>query len=300
VRRPIANSVVRIDPRKNEITQVTRVGRQPDAVAVGAGGVWVVNWQDRTISRIDAGGDVETIGGVPRADHLAVDGNNVWVSGFDRPSVSRIDSGTGEVVESLGVPGEQAEGLAVGGGYLWITSPSDERGEGVEAVSRVDLRSDKVVSTIPVGRTPIFDTFGDGALWVANYDDNTVSVVSAGSSVAETIPLGGACGPLGITTGFGSVWVVCYWREELLRIDPRTRRIVARVPVGRGPLGVSTGAGSVWVTNRASHGVTRIDPRSNATVATVRLPAALSPYGVAARDDGVWVSVRGCPRGRCL
>jgi DNA-binding SARP family transcriptional activator/DNA-binding beta-propeller fold protein YncE len=299
-RAPIANSVVKIDPRKNEIVQVTRVGRQPDAVAVGAGGVWVVNWQDRTISRIDPAGEVETIGGVPRADHLAVDGDNVWVSGFDRPSVSRIDARSGEVVESLGVPGRHAEGLAVGGGYLWITNPANERGEGIEAVSRMDLRSDKVVSTIPVGRTPIFDTFGEGGLWVANYDDDTLSVVSAGSRAAETIPLGGACGPLGITTGFGSVWVVCYWREELLRIDPRTRRIVARIPIGRGPLGVSTGAGSVWVTNRDSRSVSRIDPRSNTTVATVRLPAVLSPYGVAAREDGVWVSVRGCPHGQCL
>jgi virginiamycin B lyase len=174
------------------------------------------------------------------------------------------------------------------------------RRQGVETVSRVDLRSDKVVSTIPVGATPIFDTFGEGALWVANYDDDTVSVVSPGSPDAETIPLGTGCGPLGIATGFGSVWVVCYWQEQLLRIDPRTRRIVARIPIGDGPLGVSTGAGSVWVTNRDSRTVSRIDPRKNGTVATVRLPAPLSPCAVAARENGVWVSVRRCDQQPCV
>jgi DNA-binding SARP family transcriptional activator/DNA-binding beta-propeller fold protein YncE len=299
-RAPVANSVVEIDPRTNEIMRTTRVGREPDALAVGAGGVWVVNWEDRTVSRINSAGDVETIGGVPRVDHLAIDGHNVWVSSFDRPSVSRIDARTGEVVESLGVPGKHAEGLAIGNGYLWITSPSDERGEGLEAVSRVDLRSDKVVSTIPVGRTPMFDTFGEGALWVANYDGNTLSVVSAGSPKAETIQLGGACGPLGIAAGFGSVWVVCYWRQEVVRLDPSTRRIVARIPVGSGPLSVSTGGGAVWVTNRDSRTVSRIDPRSNATVATVRLRAPLSPQGVVARPEGVWVSVRRCAQPPCL
>jgi DNA-binding beta-propeller fold protein YncE len=174
----VANSVVRVDPRTNQIVQVTRVGRRPDALAVGAGAVWVVNWRDRTISRIDATGAVETIGGVPRADHLVVDGDNLWVSSFDRSSVARINARTGEVVESLGVPSEHAEGLAVGGGYLWITNPATERGQGIETVSRVELRSGKVVSTIRVGTTPIFDAFGYGALWVANYDDDTVSVVS--------------------------------------------------------------------------------------------------------------------------
>jgi DNA-binding SARP family transcriptional activator/DNA-binding beta-propeller fold protein YncE len=295
-RVPVPNSVVKIDPRTNEITQVTRVGRDPDAVAVGAGGVWVVNWQDRTVSRIDAAGEVETIGGVPRADHLAVDGDNVWVSSFDRSSVARIDAHTGEVVESLGVPSRRAEGLAIGGGYLWITNPATVRDQGLETVSRVDLRSHKVLSRIPVGDTPIFDTFGDGALWVANYDNSTISVVSPGSRDAETIALDGGCGPLGIATGFGSVWVVCYWPKQLVRIDSSTRRIVARIPVGSGPLSVSTGAGAVWVTNRASRTVNRIDPRSDRTVATIRLPAPLSPYGLAARGDGVWVSVRRCPQ----
>jgi YVTN family beta-propeller protein len=296
----VANSVVKIDPRTNEIVRVNSVGRQPDAVAVGGRRVWVVNWQDRTISRIDASGAVETIGGVPRADHLAVDGDNVWVSSFDRSSVARIDARTGEVVESLGLPSRHAEGLAVGGGYLWITSPATVRGEGVETVSRVDLRSGRVSSRIAVGKTPIFDAFGYGALWVANYDDDTVSIVSPGSRGAETIALGGACGPLGIATGFGSVWVVCYWKHELVRIDARTRRIVSHIRIGAGPLGVSAGGGAVWVTNRDSRTVTRIDPRANAVVATIRLSAPFSPFGVAASNRGVWVSVRRCAHTPCI
>jgi DNA-binding SARP family transcriptional activator/DNA-binding beta-propeller fold protein YncE len=296
----VANSVMRIDPQTNEVVRVTRVGREPDSVAVGAGAVWVVNRKDRTVSKIDGSGAVATIGGVPFADHLAVDGENVWISSFDRSSVARIDARTGEVVASLGVPSRHAEGLAVGGGYLWITNPATVRGQGVETVSRVDLSSGKVVSRIPVGKTPIFNTFGDGALWVANYDDATVSVVRPGSRGAETIALGSGCGPLGIDTGFGSVWVVCYWDRRLVRIDARTRRIVARVPIGSGPLGVAAGAGGVWVTNRDSRTVSRVDPRSNTVAATIRMRTPLSPYGIAAANRGVWFSVRKCADAPCM
>jgi YVTN family beta-propeller protein len=198
------------------------------------------------------------------------------------------------------VPSGHAEGLAVGGGYLWITNPATVRGEGIETVSRVELRSDKLLSRIRVGTTPLFDTFGYGALWVSNYDDHTISVISPGSRDAETIQLSHGCGPLGVATGYGAVWVVCYWSEQLLRIDPRTRRVVAHIPVGRGPLNVSTGAGGVWVTNRDSGTVSRIDPHANAAVATIRLPAPLGPFGVAARNGNVWVSVQRCSQGPCL
>lgn len=296
----VADSVVKIDPRTNDIVQATKVGRKPGAVAVGAGAVWVVNWQDRTVSRIAPSGAVETIGGVPKVDGLAVDADNVWVSSLDRSSVARINARTGEVVASLGLPSQHAEGLAAGGGYLWITSPATVRGVGIETVSRVDLRTGKVASRIPVGKTPIFDTFGEGALWVANYDDDTVSVVGAGSRGAQTIPLDVGCGPLGIAAGFGAVWVVCYWKHELVRIDARTRKIVAHTPLGAGPLGVSAGAGAVWVTNRDSRSISRIDPRSNTVVATIRLPAPLSPMGIDARNGNVWASVQRCTQTPCI
>jgi YVTN family beta-propeller protein len=295
---PVANSVVRIDPRTNRVAQVVRVGRDPEDVAIGAGAVWVVNFRDRTVSRVDASGDVQTIGGVPRADHLAVEGDNVWVSSFDRSSVSRIDSRTGEVAASLGVPTKHAEGLAVGGGYLWIANPSDVRAKGLETVSRVDLSSGRVVSRIAVGKTPIFLAFGYGSVWVANYDSDTVSVVRPGSRAADTIDVGD--GPLGIATGFGAVWVVCYWDRQLIRIDPRTREVVARIPIDVGPLDVGAGAGAVWVTNRESGTVLRIDPRTNKVVKTIRLPEALTPRTVAARDGQVWFSVRFCPTGPCI
>lgn len=293
----VANSLVRIDPATNRVVAVTKVGREPDRLAVGAGAVWVVNHKDRTVTRVRPNGTVDTIGGIPFADHVAVDGDGVWVSSFDRASIARIDGRSGEVVESIGIPSQHAEGLTVGGGFLWVTNPATERGVGTETVSGIDLRTREVVSTIRVGTTPIFTTFGDGAVWVSNYDADTISVVRPGSVEAETID---ACdGPLGITTGYRSVWVVCYWSSELVRIDERTLEAVAHVPLGPGPLDVSTGAGSVWATSRESHEVSRIDPRTNRVVERIHWDGAGAPQSVVATEDAVWVSVNACARPPC-
>jgi YVTN family beta-propeller protein len=287
----VANSVVKIDPRTNEIVQVTKVGRDPSEIVVGHDAVWVVNFRDRTISSIGRSGSVETIGGVAMADHLAIDGNSVWVSSAEKGSVSRIDARTGEVVESIGIP-KVAEGLALGGGFLWITSPALTRLQGPETVARLDLRTGNVVSRIPVGRTPLFTTFGDGAVWVANYDDDTVSVIRPGSSKAETINVGD--GPLGIATGFNSVWVICYFDNQLVRIDSRTGRIQARIQIGNAPLSVSTGAGAVWVTSREKDTVQRVNPHTNKVTATIPFPKHLSPQGISTGRGGVWVTVQRC------
>jgi DNA-binding SARP family transcriptional activator/DNA-binding beta-propeller fold protein YncE len=296
--RAVANSVVRIDPATNAITSVTKVGRDPDALAYGAGSLWVVNWRDRTVSRVRPSGEVETIGGVKLADHVVVERNDVWVSSFDRSTVSRFDARTGDLVETIGLRRQHAEGLAVGGGYLWITNPASERAHGLETVSALDLRSRRVVSTMPVGATPIFTTFGEGSVWVANYDGGSVSVISPGSRRAATIS---ACdGPLGIATGYGSVWVVCYWSQQVIRIDPVRRRVVARIPVGAGPLSVTAGAGGVWVTNRDGRTITRIDPQANEVVATVPFEAPLSPQGIAVGDGAVWATIRTCAAEPCI
>ena len=48
-----ANSVVAINPRTNRVETVIGVGRTPSAVAVGEGAVWVLNADNKTISKID-------------------------------------------------------------------------------------------------------------------------------------------------------------------------------------------------------------------------------------------------------
>jgi YVTN family beta-propeller protein len=105
-----------------------------------------------------------------------------------------------------------------------------------------------------------------------------------------TIPVGGE--PIGITEGFGSVWVV---NSEFLsggqpavsRIDSATNAVIATIPVGDVPLETTAGFGSIWVSNSESDSVSRIDPRANAVIATIDVCDA--PEGFAIGAGSVWV-----------
>ena len=76
--------------------------------------------------------------------------------------------------------------------------------------------------------------------------------------------------------------------DTVSRIDPRTNRIVATIPVGRGPNSIAAGNDAVWVTSAIDDALWRIDPRTNRVVA--RIPLAGVPRAVAVGAGGVWVT----------
>ena len=296
--RVTPNSLVEIDPATNRVVSAVRVGGEPESIAATEDAMWVANFGDRTVARVDlATRKVQTVGGAPVAQHV-VSGLNgdVWLSSFEEPFVTliarrgRIPGGPYALAGAplrVRVPGS-TEGLAIGGGYLWVTSPADSGGD--DTVSLIDLRSRRLMSSVPVGMLPAFVSFGYGSAWVSNYRGDSVSVVRPGSERAETISVPG--GPLGIAAGAGGIWVVSFWSQELVRIDPETRRVLRRIPVGAGPNAVAVGAGAVWVTNRDDRTVSRVDPAANRVVKTIRLAAA--PHGIHFAHGRVWTTTRRC------
>jgi hypothetical protein len=120
-----------------------------------------------------------------------------------------------------------------------------------------------------------------------------------------------ADGLASMQAGYGAVWASDLSRGEVLRIDPMTRRVVARIPAGRElragrgggspDVAVATGAGAVWALasdHRNSDGASlvrllRIDPHSNRVVARIsmRTPSgsAFSPQRVQVAGDAVWL-----------
>jgi hypothetical protein len=96
----------------------------------------------------------------------------------------------------------------------------------------------------------------------------------------------------GLTFGAGALWMAA--GDRLLRLDPRTDRIVASIPVASkdsGPAGVAFGAGAVWLPVAVPGSVWRVDPASNKVVARIPLGSSLAGFiGVAVSDDAVWIS----------
>jgi outer membrane protein assembly factor BamB len=102
-----------------------------------------------------------------------------------------------------------------------------------------------------------------------------------GPRVVANVTLGDALGP-SARPGFGAMWLSDSSRGAILRVDPRTRRVTKRIPVGS-EVALATAAGSVWALPRGpgyqGGPLLRIGPRTGRTIARIPLrPAAGGPF----------------------
>ena len=126
------------------------------------------------------------------------------------------------------------------------------------------LRVSPVVATLVAGLALAVAVYGLARI-------RTDEAAPAGPKVvAQLSPAGGLDQ---IVPGFGSAWMVDTDTQALLRMDPATRRVTARFPLG-GSMNVTPGQGAMWVglTQSSQFRLLRIDPRTNRVVARLRAP----------------------------
>jgi hypothetical protein len=115
----------------------------------------------------------------------------------------------------------------------------------------------------------------------------------ASSPPTKLVALGGGHpGPLVVSES--GVWATVYGgrgHSRVVRIDPTTHAVTARVPVRGSPFHIAAGARAVWVTGndmRSGDVLQRIDPRAERVAATISVPGRYAgPIAVGERS--VWV-----------
>ena len=149
----------RLDP-SGRVRSSLDTGNSPDAIAVGANGVWVADPYGDNVARIDPATNLVStpipVGNGPSA--VAVGAGAVWVSDSLDNAVVRINPNTSAVTNTFDV-GRSPTGIAVGEGAVWVANSGDG------TVSRIDLRT-HAVSTIQVGGSPQAVALGGGRVWV--------------------------------------------------------------------------------------------------------------------------------------
>jgi YVTN family beta-propeller protein len=276
-----ADSVGAISP-SGTVTAVVPVGSSPSSVASGVGAIWASNYNDNTVSRIDAASHavVQTIPVGSTPSGLAVGAGAVWVANNFRGTVSRIDPAADRVVQTIAV-GNGPSGVAVANGSVWVTDSTDG------TLTRIDAITGAVRDTIALGGSAIGVVAGEGAVWVSDSANGRVLEVDPQSDqVTQAISVG--TGPGSITVADGSVWVANSLDGTVSRIDPLTNQVIATIPVGDGPDAVAAGDGGVWVANQFGRHVVRIDPVTNAI--TRRIWTGNDPRGLAIAGGLLWVS----------
>ncbi len=255
----------------NVIGSPIPAGERPDGLAAGAGSVWVADaglfGRPGGVLRVDARTG-EVVGQPLQLAHdsavaIALDRGTVWVAGGSG-SISRIDATSGrEIGRPISIPGLLPRSIAAGDGGVWVGSEAtltriDPRtarvvgsgslgtgfypvavgqgsvwvARGTNLLSRLDASTGKLSGPpVIVGLNPAALTVGDGSVWVANSDSETVARVDAGTGEVIGKPISVGLDPEGIAVGDSGVWVANAGSGTISRIDPRTGKI--------GPVGAS-------------------------------------------------------------
>jgi YVTN family beta-propeller protein len=110
-------------------------------------------------------------------------------------------------------------------------------------------------------------------------------------TVVAKIPVSAAAQPCAAQAGGRFVWVSEYGQPTVLRIDPRTNRVLGRSHVGFGPCALTYGAGSMWVEDTNSSTVSRLSATSGKRTAVIHV--GLLPQDIAFADGSAWVTASG-------
>ena len=182
-----------------------------------------------------------------------------------------------------------AVAAVVSGGDSTITVRPNE-------VGVVDPSTNTVTDALRVGSSPRGIAVGEGAVWVANLDDKTVSHIDPRTHAVRTFAT--TATPTGIAAGLGAVWVA-HWRGTVERIAPRYERpsdtiralgpsaVLRPITPFSARATVTVGSGAVWAVYFNST-VVRIDPRDDKPRASGY--AGAQPSGIAVSNDAVWVA----------
>jgi Repeat of unknown function (DUF6923) len=154
-----------------------------------------------------------------------------------------------------------------------------------------------IAATVAIGADVNDVAASDSAVWVVAADRRLLRIDPATDAIVATIPLPESEWPeQNVAVGGGSVWVTVPSPDtlrhpeldSLLRIDPTTNRIVARISVGHSPIGIAVTPSAVWTANHRSDWpsdgsptgefyVSRIDVASNSETARVLVETRTTP-----------------------
>jgi streptogramin lyase len=156
------------------------------------------------------------------------------------------------------------------------------------SVASVSPVTGRVAADVAVGREPSALAFGDGAVWVGNRADQTISRIDLPTRRVTTIGVGTDIRAL--ATGFGALWIAGGSDRTLTKVDLLTGAVQATFTPsasGGAVTAVTTGLGSVWATT-ADGELLRVDPWHDVLLRRIRVPAPAT--GIAVAGDALYVT----------
>ena len=195
--------------------------------------------------------------------------------------LAAIDASDGRLVSRVTLPA-RPDDVAVAGQSVWVVL------DGRRRVVKVDVRRRRVVSSVELPFAGGDIAPGGDSLWVSEAAGPRIARIDRSGRVDRTLRVGpGAqhAGPLAV--GFGSLWLGR--GPEVLRVNPRSGRVLARVSTPVEVTVVRVAEHAVWAVSGEEGWIAKIDPASSRVVARNRLHGFAAD--LAAGGGFVWLGV---------
>ena len=258
------------------------------------------------------------------------DGFNLWTTGRDISTLLRIDTTTGQVAETLNLPAAaSADWLEANQGYLYVmtnlgvvivngqteemTAPRAfssgsqilsigfttnaawlfrTNGDGTNKLERWDLGLNAMALSVDLEAGPPAGMAGVGDQLYLGTEGRGVLHFDNDGNLVNTIADIGYTFDMMATESGTALWVADYDSGEVIRIDPATDQIVARIrAAGVNAHSVWATDTSVWVTTWSAGNVNVIDPVTNTMTAQLR--AGQGPMTLSLANGVIWVAGEG-------
>ncbi|MEX0875469.1 MAG: hypothetical protein WD646_01800 [Actinomycetota bacterium] len=256
---------------------------RPSAVAVTEGQIWIADDEAKVVRSFDqetleSTGRPIRVGTNPVA--VAVDSQALWVA-HATGNVTRIDVAQREAEEIEVAGAGSFVGIVRSEAALWLAD--SERSE----VLALDPRTHEVVSRIEVPEGAVRLAVRGDTLWVSNAESTVAPVDIEAERAGAPIEVGP--GPIGLTVVGDEVWVAVSDRDEIVRIDADSGRVVGKpIEVGNAPIAVERGRGSVIAITQDDHSVTKLDPDTGRKVGRAR-DVETRPRSLFVMSNTAWI-----------
>jgi streptogramin lyase len=164
--------------------------------------------------------------------------------------VTAIDPKDNSILATIDV-GPQPSDVVVFDGYAFVISYSEE------TLRKVDPDLLEVVQTVKFDGHTMHLAAGDGAIWVVGGGGVRMLDLETGTRYGvvyadcQDVVLGG-----------GSVWVSQLGDQQILRIDPESRKVISTVKLDGQPAELAFGLDQLWVILHDKREVISIDPET--------------------------------------
>lgn len=114
---------------------------------------------------------------------------------------------------------------------------------------------------------------------------------AAAPTVVAKIPVAKYAAPCAAAAGGKYVWVSEYASPYLLKIDPKSNKVLGKTGIGSGSCGLAYGAGSMWIEDTSSSTVSRVSVSTGKRVKAV--PVGIQPYDATFAYGSAWTTAYG-------